>query len=171
MDDYWAWVKLRERSRAHLTEWEQDWTAEEMTAQAFRQRLKAYWREMKQGRAVPFLVFRRDDDALIGGVTLSNIRYGASVSASVGYWIGSDYLRRGYGTAAMEAALHHAFERLSLHRVEAACQPANAGSKALLLKTRFQQEGYARDYLNINGQWRDHLLFAIRASGMVSTSA
>lgn len=170
MNDYWAWAKLREESRAHLTEWEQDWTAEEVTAQAFRLRVKAYWREMKQGRAAPFLVFRRTDDALLGGVTLSHVRYGASCSASVGYWIGVDHLRKGYGTAAMEAALHHAFDRMGLHRVEAACQPANAASKALLLKTGFSKEGYARDYLNINGLWRDHLLFAIRASDMAEGS-
>lgn len=159
--DYWAWTSLREKSRSHLTQWEQDWSPDEMTSQAFRLRVKAYWREMKRGAAAPFLVFRRSDEALLGGVTLSGIRYGAACAATVGYWIGSDYLRRGYGRAAMHAALHYAFGRLGLHRVEAACQPANEASRRLLLRCGFRQEGTALGYLKINGLWKDHLLFAL----------
>jgi ribosomal-protein-alanine N-acetyltransferase len=64
-------------------------------------------------------------------------------------------------TAALPLVLDFAFDRLRLHRVEAACLPSNAPSRALLLRTGFQQEGYARNYLLIDGKWQDHLLFAI----------
>ncbi|NWG71682.1 MAG: GNAT family N-acetyltransferase [Parvularculaceae bacterium] len=159
-EDYFAWKRLREKSRAHLTAWEQDWTENEMTPQAFRLRVRSYWREMKRGTAAAFLVVGAEGEALVGGITLSNIRYGASCSGMLGYWIGVDYLRRGYGQAAVEGLLDHAFGRLGLHRVEAACQPANEASKRLLLSAGFRQEGFAREYLRINGAWRDHLLFA-----------
>lgn len=159
-DDYWEWKDLREKSRAHLTQWEQDWTAEEATAAAFRLRVKAYWREMRRGAAAPFFVFCASGGRLVGGITLSNIRYGASCSGMLGYWIGVDYLRRGYARAAVLALLDYAFGRLGLHRVEAACQPTNEASRRLLLSAGFHEEGFARRYLKINGVWRDHLLFA-----------
>jgi ribosomal-protein-alanine N-acetyltransferase len=64
-------------------------------------------------------------------------------------------------TAALPLVLDFSFNRLRLHRIEAACLPTNAPSRALLARTGFQQEGYARQYLCIAGEWQDHLLFAI----------
>jgi len=159
-DDYWSWRDLREKSRDHLTQWEQDWTPAEATASAFRLRVKAYWREMRRGAAAPFFIQRAADGELLGGITLSNIRYGAACSGTLGYWIGVDHLRQGYARAAAGALLHYAFGRLGLHRVEAACQPSNEASRRLLLSAGFREEGFAREYLKINGVWRDHLLFA-----------
>ena len=63
-------------------------------------------------------------------------------------------------TAAVRALIPFAFDTLRLHRVEAACIPTNAASVRLLEKTGFQREGYAREYLCINGVWQDHLLYA-----------
>lgn len=159
--DHPAWTALREESREHLVVWEPAWSAEEMTEPSFRRRVRAYWREMRRGAALPLLVFRRGDDALLGGVNLTNIRYGASRAATVGYWIGAPYLRQGYGRAALLAVLEHAFETMGLNRVEAACQPENAASISLLENVGFRQEGLARDYLRINDVWRDHLLYAL----------
>ena len=64
-------------------------------------------------------------------------------------------------SASVEAVLDFAFARLRLHRVEAACLPANRASIRLLEKSGFTQEGYARRYLCINGIWQDHLLYAM----------
>jgi ribosomal-protein-alanine N-acetyltransferase len=64
-------------------------------------------------------------------------------------------------TAALPLVLEFAFDRLGLHRVEAACLPTNIPSRSLLARAGFQQEGYAREYLCIEGKWQDHLLFAI----------
>lgn len=164
LGDFAAWTQLREESRAHLIAWEPAWRPEEMTQSAFRRRVRAYWREMRRGGVLPFLIFRRGDNALVGGVTLSNIRYGASRSAVIGYWIGAPFLRRGLARAGIRAVLRHAFETMQLNRVEAACQPENEPSRRLLESIGFQREGRARGYLRINGDWRDHLLFAMTAA-------
>ncbi len=108
-----------------------------------------------------FLHLPQRRDALAGGVGLSNVRRGVAETASLGYWIGEPFARPGYMTAALPLVLDFAFARLRLHRVEAACLPSNVPSRALLLRTGFQQEGYARSYLLIDGKWQDHLLFAI----------
>jgi ribosomal-protein-alanine N-acetyltransferase len=159
-DDHAAWARLREASRTHLTRWEPDWENKDATADAFRLRLKSYDRQFRSRAGAAFHVFQRDGDRLIGGVTLSDIRRHAAQSATIGYWIGAAFLRRGFGLAAVEAALGYAFGELGLNRVEAACQPGNAASRALLTKAGFTEEGLAREYLFINGAWRDHVLYA-----------
>jgi ribosomal-protein-alanine N-acetyltransferase len=80
---------------------------------------------------------------------------------SIGYWIGLPFARRGFTVDAVRVVTHFCFGRLRLHRVEAACIPTNAASQAVLRKAGFQQEGLARDYLKIDGVWRDHLLFGL----------
>ena len=81
-------------------------------------------------------------------------------AGSLGYWIGEPYARTGYMTAAVRALIPFAFGTLRLHRLEAACIPTNTASIRLLEKTGFPREGYAREYLCINGIWQDHLLYA-----------
>ncbi len=97
---------------------------------------------------------------LLGGLTLANVRRGVAQAGSLGYWIGGPYARRGHMTAAVRALLPFAFGALRLHRVEAACIPSNAASIRLLENSGFAREGYAREYLCINGIWQDHLLYA-----------
>lgn len=160
LGDHAAWAALREQSREHLTRWEPAWKTADAAADAFRLRLKSYDRQFKARAGVAFHVFRLGDDTLVGGVTLSDIRLHAAQSATVGYWIGAAYLRQGYGLAAVSGVVGYAFDGLGLNRVEAACQPGNAPSRALLAKAGFVEEGLAREYLFINGAWRDHVLFA-----------
>jgi ribosomal-protein-alanine N-acetyltransferase len=96
---------------------------------------------------------------LVGGLTLANIRRGVAQAGSLGYWTGLSFVRLGYMTAAVRALVPFAFNSLRLHRLEAACIPSNTGSIKLLEKTGFVREGYAREYLCINGVWQDHLLY------------
>ena len=159
--DWREWAALRAESREFLTPWEPTWPYDALTRGAFRRRLKIYKSEARQGSSYSLLIFRGADDAMLGGVTLSNLRRGVAQSASLGYWIGENYKRQGYMTESIAAALNLAFVRLGLHRVEAACLPDNQASRALLLKCGFEEEGHAREYLRINGRWQDHLLFAI----------
>lgn len=177
--DWREWAELRTESRDFLMPWEPTWSYDALTRSAFRRRLRAYRTESRQGTSFSFLVFRSSDHALLGGVTLSNLRRGVAQSVSLGYWIGARHSRQGYMTEALGAALHFAFENLGLHRVEAACLPHNAASKALLLKCGFHEEGYAREYLRIDGRWQDHILFGIlredvkgpkRASGVAGVA-
>jgi len=162
--DHEAWMALRELSRQHLIAWEEDWTPNELSLASFKRRLRQYEKDMRRGGALPLLVFRRDDQVLVGGATLTNIRYGSSRSGLLGYWVGAPYVRHGYGVAAVLALLHHAFSAISLNRVVAACQPENIASQKLLERCGFKHEGLARDYLKINGAWRDHHIYAITAA-------
>ena len=98
---------------------------------------------------------------MVGGIGLSNIRRGVAQTATLGYWVGEVYARRGYMSEATRLTLDFAFGQLGLHRIEAACLPTNAPSRGLLEKTGFQYEGYARGYLSIDGAWRDHVLYSI----------
>lgn len=161
--DHAAWAQLREESREHLVRWEDDWSPEELSFAAYRRRLRHFDRETRRAAGLSLFVFERRSLALVGGATLTNIRYGAARSAVAGYWIGAPFVRRGYGAAAVSALLVHAFETIDLNRVEAACQPENEASQALLAKCGFRREGRAKDYLRINGRWRDHDIFAITA--------
>ena len=159
--DYEEWAALREASRAFLQPWEPSWPADDLSRAAFRRRLMAYARERSEGIAYRFLVFRIEDGALTGGLSLSNVRRGVAQTATLGYWAGEPFAGRGYTTAAVDAAVRFAFQRLNLHRVEAACVPENDRSARVLKKCGFQLEGRAADYLQIDGRWRDHCLFGI----------
>jgi ribosomal-protein-alanine N-acetyltransferase len=75
--------------------------------------------------------------------------------------MGERHAGQGHMSAAIGLAVHHIFERLNLHRIEAACIPENDRSIRLLEKAGFRREGYMHDYLKIRGEWRDHLLYAL----------
>lgn len=160
MADYESWAALRLESRAFLVPWEPAWPQDDLTRTAFRSRVKRYIRDIESDSAYPFFVFRAHDEVLIGAITLSNVRRGVAQAGSVGYWIGSSFVRQGHMTAALSALLPFAFGHLHLHRIEAACLPINQASIRLLTKSGFRQEGLARRFLKINGRWEDHLLFA-----------
>ena len=160
MSDYAEWAALREGSRDFLTPWEPIWPADDLTRASFRRRIKRYSEDQRSDLAYAFFVFRKHDDALVGGLTLANVRRGCAQAGSLGYWMGAAYARQGLMTAAVKAVLPFAFATLKLHRVEAACIPANVASVRLLEKTGFSREGFARRYLCIDGVWQDHLLFA-----------
>ena len=159
--DFAAWSALRLESREFLTPWEATWAPDELSRVAFRRRLRRYQQEIRNNTSYPFLVIRSADNALIGGCALSNVRRGVTQSAMLGYWIGSAFARQGYMTAAIKVILPFAFTVLGLHRMEAACIPENEPSRRLLTKLGFREEGRVRGYLQINGEWHDHILFAL----------
>jgi ribosomal-protein-alanine N-acetyltransferase len=163
--DYAEWAALREASRDFLVPWEPTWPDDDLSRGAFRRRLKRYADDQRSDLAYAFMIFRSDENALVGGLTLANIRRGVAQAGSIGYWIGAPFARKGYMTAAVRALVPFCFRTLRLHRLEAACIPANTASISLLEKTGFTREGYARSYLCINGTWQDHLLYARLADG------
>jgi ribosomal-protein-alanine N-acetyltransferase len=160
VSDYAPWAALREQSRPFLTPWEPTWPADDLTRGAFRRRLKRYAEDQRSDLAYAFFLFRQSDDALVGGLTLANVRRGVAQTGSLGYWMGEPFVQRGYMRAAVKALVPFAFNTLRLHRLEAACIPTNKASISLLETTGFLREGYAREYLCINGMWQDHLLYA-----------
>ncbi|MHA6346843.1 GNAT family N-acetyltransferase [Roseivivax sp. CAU 1761] len=158
--DYASWTSLRAASEGFLKPWEPSWAADHLTRRAFTNRV--YWanRAIAQGTAVPVFLIRRADERLIGAITLDNIRRGPAQAATLGYWIGAPFARQGYMLEAIGAMVHHAFGRLDLSRVEAACLPENVASRSLLERSGFKYEGVAQSYLQINGRWRTHVLYA-----------
>ena len=158
--DWRQWSDLRETSAEFLSKWEPVWANDHLTRRSFTNRV--YWaqRAEAQGTAVPMLMIRRDDNQLLGALTLDNIRRGPSQTGTFGYWIGEPFARQGFMREAILALTHHAFNRMDISRLEAACLPENVPSRAVLEKCGFKYEGVAQSYLQINGRWRNHVLYA-----------
>lgn len=158
--DFRAWAQLRRESAAFLTPWEPVWSEDHLSRRAFQNRVAWARRSVAGGTAVPLFLVRRGDGALLGAITLDNIRRGPAQSATTGYWIGEAHARQGYMREALLAVVHHAFAQMDLSRIEAGCLPENAPSRRLLEASGFKYEGVAQSYLQINGRWRNHVLYA-----------
>ncbi|KZY49540.1 MULTISPECIES: GNAT family N-acetyltransferase [Sulfitobacter] len=158
--DFRAWAALRRASNDYLRPWEPTWAEDHLTRKAFTNRV--YWaqRSVSSGNAMPLFLIRRSDQNLVGAITLDNIRRGPAQSGTLGYWTGEPFARQGYMREAIEATVHQAFTRLDLSRIEAACLPENQASRGLLEKAGFKYEGVAQSYLQIDGRWRTHVLYA-----------
>ena len=158
--DFREWAKLRHQSRAFLSPWEPIWAADHLSRASFTNRV--YWsqRAVKNGNAVPLFVFHKEAGQLVGAITLDNIRRGPSQVGTIGYWVGQQYARQGFMSEAIIAMVAHAFGALDLSRVESACLPDNVASRGVLEKAGFKYEGVAQSYIQINGRWRNHVLYA-----------
>jgi ribosomal-protein-alanine N-acetyltransferase len=159
--DWPGWAEIRTQSRDFLTPWEPAWPADALTEGAFFRRIRRLAGEWRADEGYSFHVFRQDGGELVGGIGLTQVRRGVAQTGTLGYWIGEPYQRRGYTSEAVRLISEFAFRSLHLHRIEAACLPENAPSRRVLEKCRFVREGYARLYLKIAGDWRDHLTFAL----------
>ena len=158
--DFREWAKLRHESKAFLSPWEPIWAADHLSRASFTNRV--YWsqRAVKNGNAVPLCVFHKEAGHLVGAITLDNIRRGPSQVGTIGYWVGQQYARQGFMSEAIIAMVAHAFGALDLSRVESACLPDNLASRGVLEKAGFKYEGVAQSYIQINGRWRNHVLYA-----------
>jgi ribosomal-protein-alanine N-acetyltransferase len=158
--DFRTWTALRQRSKEYLTPWEPLWADDHLSRKAFTNRV--YWaqRSVSGGTALPLFLIRRKDEELLGAITLDNIRRGPAQAGTLGYWTGEPFARQGYMREAIEAIVHYTFTRLDLSRIEAACLPENKASIGLLEKSGFKYEGVAQSYLQIDGRWRTHVLYA-----------
>jgi len=158
--DWRPWADLRQASETFLAPWEPVWAQDHLSRRSFTNRV--YWagRAEAQGTALSLLMFRREDQVLLGAITLDNIRRGPSQAGTLGYWIGAAHARQGYMREAIRAVAHHAFSVMDLSRIEAACLPENAASRGVLEVSGFKYEGVAQSYLQIAGRWRNHVLYA-----------
>ncbi len=159
MADWETWARLREQSQAFLIPWEPLWASDALSKAAFRRRVEHVRYEWERETGYSFLIYQQSDDALLGGITLSNVRRGVAQAGNLGYWVGMPYARLGYMTEAMRAIADFSFGQLRLHRLEAACLEQNTASRGLLTNSGFREIGYARQYLRIAGKWQDHVLF------------
>ena len=162
--DRGTWQKLRRANADWLRRW--DATAPARTGSVSRPAPRSYGgmvramrREARAGRQLPFVV--EHDGHFVGQLTVSNLVRGSAQFASIGYWIDERYAGRGITTRAVAMAIDHCFGAVGLHRIEIAIRPENASSLRVVEKLGLQQIGYAPRYLHIDGDWRDHVLFAI----------
>lgn len=152
-EDEREFLSLVASSRRLLSPW--------VSPPADAERFAAYLRRSRESTFAALLLVRREDQALLGAVSLSQIVRGVFLSAYLDYWIGEPYARQGYMREGLGMALDHAFKTLRLHRLEANIQPANTASKKLVESLGFRQEGFSPRYLKIRGRWRDHERWAI----------
>lgn len=155
--DAQAMLDLRLRNREHFLTGEPLRPDSWFTLDAQRRALEAAQQERAAGTRELFGVI--EDDEVAGYVSLSQIFRGAFQSCYLGYAIDREHSGQGLGTAAVGAAVEHAWE-IGLHRVQANVIPTNTGSRRVLEKNGFRHEGTALRYLHIGGRWADHDMFA-----------
>lgn len=163
MGDYDAWYHLRHSSRDFLKPFEPRWTEADLGKRVFAMRVKRARIEAEEGTDYSFFVFLTTgvQDTLVGGITLSNIRRRAAQFVNLGYWMGQPFAGKGLMSEAVALSLPFVFETLDLHRIHAAFLPGNMASRRVLEKNGFIEEGFAENYLQINGRWENHVLFGL----------
>ena len=161
--DYAQWRALRQASHAFLKPFEPRWTEADLGREVFRARLRRGRVEARHGTDFTFFIFIHEagSEVLVGGLTLSNIRRRAAQFVTLGYWMGRDYAGQGLMTEAVATIKPFVFDTLRLHRIHAAFLPDNMASRRVLEKNGFREEGFAENYLQIDGRWADHVMFGL----------
>ncbi len=116
-------------------------------------------REARNGVALPWVVTYGGRFA--GQLTVGSIVWGSSRSAQVGYWIDEEFAGRGVIPTALALAMDHCFFVVGLHRVEATIRPENMASRRVVEKLGFREEGLRKRCLHIDGEWHDHICYAL----------
>ena len=157
-----AWREVRARNSAWLTPWEATvppGSGEHVPT--FPEMVTRFRSEARAGRTMAWAM--TVDGRLIGQVTVAGITLGSLRGASIGYWIDSRSAGRGLTPLAVAMACDHCYRELGLHRIEIVIRPENAASLRVVEKLGFRHEGFRRRFLHIDGQWRDHEVFALYA--------
>lgn len=155
------------RNRAHLAPWDPPTAPDFHTPAVQARRIAQGLQAFAAGTALRWWISPLGaPDQVIGSVHLSQIQRGVLQGASLGYALDGTLQGQGLMHEALQAALEEAFSpRVNLHRVQAGVRPENARSLAVLARLGFEDEGLAREYLFIDGAWRDHRLLALRNPG------
>jgi ribosomal-protein-alanine N-acetyltransferase len=105
----------------------------------------------------------RNRAQLAGQLTVSGIVGGSASWGQIGYWVDQRLAGRGIIPTAVALAVDYCFRSMGLHRIEIAIRPENVRSLRVVEKLGFRSEGLRPRYLHIDGDWRDHLVFALNA--------
>ncbi|MDF2926203.1 MAG: alanine acetyltransferase [Paenibacillaceae bacterium] len=132
-----------------------------------QQKVIAKWaEEQQQDKRYTFGIYLKDSGRLVGDISLFEVARGPRQSAILGYSLDQDHNGRGYMREAVSLVIRYGFKELGLHRLEAGAKPDNSGSIRTLQKSGFRQEGIARKFLLLNGQWEDHVTFSLVAEDL-----
>jgi [ribosomal protein S5]-alanine N-acetyltransferase len=155
-----AWTEVRRRNADWLRPWEATVPPGDTSApRTFRALVRDLRRQARDRRALPFAV--TVEGVFAGQVTVTNIVGGSARWAQVGYWIDRRYAGQNVIPTAVALVVDYCLLELKLHRIEVAIRPENLASLRVVEKLGITEVGYARGYLHIDGDWRDHRLFAI----------
>jgi ribosomal-protein-alanine N-acetyltransferase len=168
-DDYPQWEKVRRRNYAYLKPYEPTWPKNCLEREFFERRVDRLLKDWQTDQCYAFLIFLKNGD-LIGGMNINNVTRGAGQFASLGYWLDEQEQGKGYMREAGQAVLRFAFETLFLQRMNAACLTHNTKSQNLLKSLGFEEEGFAKAYIQIDGKRQDHILFGLNAPDFSGTS-
>lgn len=150
------------KNRDYLEEFYPVYPSDFFTESFWQEQLRANIAEFKSDKSLRLFIFEKvNEDTVIGTVNFSNFVRRAAQYCNVGYGIDEQMQGKGYMTEALVAAVDYVFSTLNLHRIMANYMPTNEKSSRVLKKAGFVVEGYARDYLYLNGAWRDHILTSI----------
>jgi ribosomal-protein-alanine N-acetyltransferase len=157
-----TWSEIRLRNEAWLEQWEptspMTW-AERNGVGAWPGLHAALRSSARKGTMLPFMITY--GDRLVGQLNISNVVHGALRSCTVGYWVDGALAGRGITPTALALAIDHCFGAVGLHRVEVDIRPENAASLRVVAKLGLRREGFYQRFLDIDGDWRDHVAFAV----------
>lgn len=145
------------RNKEHLRNFEPTRDSSFYTYETQKEILLESYKHLMTGVGSDLGIYK--DNKLIGKVKISNVVYGVFKSGIIGYSIDKDYEGKGYMKEAVKLTLEYAKNYLDLHRLEASILTDNLRSKGVLLSCGFEEVGLNKNYLYINGSWRDHLTF------------
>ena len=160
--DYAAWLEVRNHCRDWLVPWEPRSKGAPLPPEdeaSFVARCAMRERERQMGTGFGFGIFV--DGRFAGEVTLSSIQRGPFQNGSIGYWVDERLAGLGLVPESVVVVLQFAFETLRLHRVEVAIIPRNTASRRVAAKLGLRDEGTALGFLEINGEWEDHVRYAV----------
>ncbi|MER8182999.1 GNAT family protein [Kitasatospora sp. NPDC094015] len=162
--DQRSWQEVSRRNRDWLRRWEATVPPVPVgspggSRPTYRQMVRYLRGEAVAGRMLPFVVLYRGE--LVGQLTVGGITWGSMCSANVGYWIDEAAAGKGIMPTAVAMAVDHCFRVLGLHRIEVCIRPENRPSRRVVEKLGFREEGVRPRYLHIDGDWRDHLVYAL----------
>ena len=167
LQDRRAWNEIRQRNAAWTAPWDSTRPPDSIEPPlTFAGMVRQFNRRARLGQMLPFAVdYRPDGQAwlLAGQLTISGITHGSASWAQAGYWVDQRWAGRGIIPTALALAVDHCFFTLHLHRMEVAIRPENVRSLRVVEKLGFRHEGSRARYMHVDGDWRDHEMFALHA--------
>ncbi|GAA1917460.1 GNAT family N-acetyltransferase [Nocardioides hwasunensis] len=156
------WQAVRQRNHSWLQPWDATVPPGSVPrASSYKLVVKSLLHQAKQGQCLPFVI--EVGGRFVGQVTVSNVARGSAQWASIGYWVSADVAGRGVAPRAVAQVIDHCFGPVGLHRIEICVRPENTNSLRVVEKLGLEQVGYAPRFLHIDGDWRDHRIFALTA--------
>ena len=154
-------LSLRLENRDFFQPWEPIRDEAAFTLAAVETEMKISVELWDRGEAYVFGIYPVDSDELVGGIALRNVVRGAWQNATLGYWVDEAHHGQGFATEAVKLATRFAFDHARLHRVQAGTLLHNVASQRVLERAGYRFEGVSQRYLNINGRWQDHRMYAM----------